>query len=98
MSVDHGGGFDRLLESAVVASWSDFMRGAPIGSVHVEYDFTANGALEYLQKAVTLPRNFGRAGFLQIATPTEKESAAAAVSMNEAFDYINCAHWSWALA
>jgi hypothetical protein len=43
------------------------------------------------QKAFTLPRNLGRAGLLQIATPTQKENAATAVSLNEAFAYIHCA-------
>jgi hypothetical protein len=139
MSMNHDS-FDRLLESAVVASWSDLVRGVPAGLVHVEYDFTTNGALDYLQvwscivrghwlmvcgyqrarpelhgngvqfhngyqsedlarmlelvilhqKAITVPGNFGRAGLLQISTPTQAASEAAAVSVNEAFDRINC--------
>jgi hypothetical protein len=140
MSINHGDSLDRLLESAVVASWADLVRGVPTELVHVEYDFTGSGALEYLQvwssivrghwlmvcgyqmagselhdsgvqfhngyqsedlarslelailhqKAFTLPRNFGRAGLLQIATPTRTDSEAAAVSVNETFDRINC--------
>jgi hypothetical protein len=137
MSIYHGGSFDRLLESAVVASWSDLMRGIPAGLVHVEYDFTGSGALDYLQvwsslgqrpvahvcgyqmagsafhdtgvhfhngwadlarmlklailhqKAFTPPRNFGRAGLLQVATPTQTATEAAAVSVNETFDRID---------
>jgi hypothetical protein len=140
--------FDQLLESAVVASWANLMRGSQRGLIQVEYGFSPSGALEHLQiwssivkgrwllacgyrraasevldtgvdfhngyksedlarilellvlhqKAFILPPNLGRAGLLQIATPTEKESAAAAVSVNEAFDYIHCAPVELALS
>ena len=133
--------FDQLLQSAVVVSWADLMRGFHGGLIHVEYDFTASGTLEHLQvwssivkgrwllawgyqrtgsevldtdvhfhngyksevlarilelvvlryKGFILPRNLGRAGLLQIATPTQEESAAAAVSVNEVLDYIRSA-------
>jgi hypothetical protein len=139
MSINYDS-FDRLLESAVVASWSDLVRGVPTGLVHVEYDFTPNGSLEYLQvwscivrghwlmvcgyqtagaefhdtgvrfhngyqsedlarvlelvilhqKALTLPPNFGRAGLLQVATPTQTASEAAAVSVSETLHRIKC--------
>jgi|SRR5579864_2730005 len=139
MSITRDESFDRLLESAVVASWSDLVRGVPVALVHVEYDFTASGALGYLQvwscivrghwlmvcgyqaaspefhdtgvqfqngyqsedlartlellilhqKAFTLPRNLGRAGLLQISTPTQTASEAAAVSVRETFHRIN---------
>jgi hypothetical protein len=140
--------FDQFLQSSVVVSWADLMRGPQGGLIHVEYDFTASGTLEHLQiwssivkghwllacgyqkaasevldagvhfyngykseglarlleqvvlrqKAFILPLNLGRAGLLQIATPTQEESAAAAVSVNEAFEYIHSAPAELALA
>jgi hypothetical protein len=148
IKVNEDRNFDQLLQSSVVVTWADLMRGSQGGLIHVEYDFTASGTLEHLQiwssivkgrwllacgyqrvaseglntgvhfhngyqseglarllelvvsrqKAFILPRNLGRAGLLQIATPTEKESAAAAVSVNEAFDYIHSAPVELALA
>ena len=38
------------------------------------------------QTSFTLPPNLGRQGLLQIITPTEKESIAAAASIRNAFD------------
>ena len=38
------------------------------------------------QSEFALPSNRGRQGLLQISTPTQEESAAAAASVNEAFD------------
>jgi len=140
--------FDQLLESAVVASWADLMRGSQRGLIHVEYGFSPSGALDHLQvwscitkgrwllacgyqmaasdvldtdvhfhngyqseglarilelvilhqKAFALPQNLDRAGLLQIATPSQRESAAAAVSVNEAFDDIHSAHVELELA
>jgi hypothetical protein len=39
----------QVLESAIVVSWADLMRGAPSGLIHVEYGFAPSGTLEYLQ-------------------------------------------------
>jgi hypothetical protein len=36
---------ERILESAVVVSWADLMRGAQTGLVHIEYGFAAGGTL-----------------------------------------------------
>jgi len=43
------------------------------------------------QNAFAAPRNLGRAGLLQIATPTPKETSAAAASISEAFDHSSSA-------
>ena len=43
------GNLERVLESAVVVSWADLMRGAEIGLVHVEYGFAPTGTLDYLK-------------------------------------------------
>jgi len=40
---------ERILESAVVVSWVDLMRGAEIGLIHVEYGFAPTGTLDYLK-------------------------------------------------
>jgi hypothetical protein len=43
------------------------------------------------QNSFLLPPNLGRQGLLQISTPTEAESAAAAASVNEGFDRLGSA-------
>lgn len=147
LSTNHGHNFDRLLESAVVASWASLMRGTESGSIHIEYDVTPSGALDFLQiwscitrgrwlliceyqraalgfhdglrfhngyqsedlartlepviahqKAFILPQRLDRASLLQIATPTKKESNAAAFAVNEALGRINSASPEPALA
>jgi hypothetical protein len=39
---------ERILESAVVVSWDDLMRGAESGLIHIEYDFAPSGTLDCL--------------------------------------------------
>jgi hypothetical protein len=141
MKMNQKQNFDQILESAVVASWADLMRGGQNGLIHIEYGFAPSGTLDYLQvwssikrghwllacayrmlpfelhdigvhfdnryeseglaeilecvithqNTFALPRNLGRAGLLQISTPTQKEIAAAAASVHEAFDYFHSA-------
>ena len=43
------------------------------------------------QNSFVLPENRGRQGLLQILTPTEQESTAAAVLVNQAFDSLGSA-------
>jgi hypothetical protein len=45
----------------------------------------ASGYMQH-QNLFALPPNLGRQGLLQITTPTEEESRAAAATLNEAFD------------
>ncbi len=40
---------ERILESAVVVSWTDLMHGAQAGLIHIEYGFAADGTLDYLK-------------------------------------------------
>jgi hypothetical protein len=40
---------ERVLESAIVVSWADLMRGAPSGLIHIQYGFASNGTLDCLQ-------------------------------------------------
>ena len=145
LSADHGHNFDQILESAVVASWASLMRGT--ASIHVEYDVTPSGALDFLQiwscitrghwllvceyqraalesrgglrfhngyqsedlarileaviahpKSFILPQKLDRARLVQIATPTKKESTAAAATVSDVLDRVNSALTEPALA
>jgi len=48
MTLNESQSLERILESAIVVSWADFMRGTQIGSIHIEYSFAANGTLDGL--------------------------------------------------
>jgi hypothetical protein len=139
MKPDEKQNLERILESAVVVSWADLMRGAPSGLIHIEYGFAPTGTLDYLkfwssisrgqwllaceywmsastfhrtgvhfdngyrseglahilesamqhQTAFSLPTDLGRQGLLQISTPTQEESTAAATSVSEAYHRIS---------
>jgi hypothetical protein len=130
---------ERILESAVVVSWTDLMRGDKNGLIHIEYDFAPSGTLDCLQvwssitrgywllacsyrmsasqlhdvgihfeneyksqglahnlavvmqhqSAFDLPPNLGRRGLLQLTTPTEEESKAAAASLRDALERVD---------
>jgi hypothetical protein len=47
---------ERILESAVIASWADLTRGAPASLIHIDYDFAAGGTLDYLKVWAPLTR------------------------------------------
>jgi hypothetical protein len=65
--------------------------------VHFHNGYQSEGLARILeavtqhQSAFALPQNLGRQGLLQIATPTEDESAAAASSVSEALDHVSSA-------
>ena len=132
---------ERTLESAIVVSWADLMRGDTTGLVQIEYGFAPKGTLDYLQiwssisrgpsllvcrywmsvssfhgsgiqfgngyqsenlahilevvmqhqGSFELPPNLVGQGMLQISTPTQEESVAAAASVNEALDSVGSA-------
>jgi hypothetical protein len=138
MQLSESQSLDRVLESAVVVSWADLMRGAGNGLIHIDYGFAASGVVDYLQiwssiargnwllaceywmspsilhrtgvrfengyrseglahilstvmqhqSAFLLPEDLGRQGLLQIPTPTQEESTAAAASVHEALDHL----------
>lgn len=125
---------ERVLESAIIVSWTDLMHGVKTGLIHIEYGVAPTGTLQYLkvlssitrghwllvceywtsantlhrigvrfengyqsdglarilefvmqhQNAFVPPPNLGGQGLFQIPTPTEKESAAAAITVTEA--------------
>jgi hypothetical protein len=47
---------DQVLESAIVVSWADLMRGAGDGLIHIEYGFAPGGTLDYLKVWSSLTR------------------------------------------
>ena len=49
MKANESQSLERILESAVVASWADLMRGAQAGLIHIEYGFAVGGTLDYLK-------------------------------------------------
>ena len=49
MKLEENQSLERILESAVVVTWADLMRGAQNGLIHLEYGFTPSGALDCLQ-------------------------------------------------
>jgi len=65
--------------------------------VHFDNGYESEGlahVLELLiahQNAFAAPRNLGRAGLLQIGTPTQQETLAATASVSEAFDHVSSA-------
>lgn len=124
---------ERVLESAIIVSWTDLMHGVKTGLIYIEYGVAPTGTLEYLkvlssitrslalvceywtsantfhrigvrfengyqsdglarilefvmqhQNAFVPPPNLRGQGLFQIPTPTEKESAAAAITVTEA--------------
>jgi hypothetical protein len=49
MKANENQSLERILESAVVVTWTDLMHGAQNGLIHLEYGFTPSGALDCLQ-------------------------------------------------
>ena len=58
MTLNESQSLERILESAIVVSWADFMRGTHIGSIHIEYGFAANGTLDGLQVLSSRARGY----------------------------------------
>jgi hypothetical protein len=56
MKSDENGSLERILESAIVVSWADLMRGAQAGLIHIEYGFASGGTLDYLKFWSSLTR------------------------------------------
>jgi hypothetical protein len=56
MSLNGNRSLDQILESAIVLSWTDLMRDAQTGLIHIEYGFTPGGTLDYLKVWSSLTR------------------------------------------
>jgi len=98
MKPDKGPSLGRILESAVILGWSDLMKDAKSGVLHLDHfedgfrseSLTDN--LEFImphQHAFSWSPDFERTGLLQIKLPTEQEIAAAADSLRDAYCHIN---------
>ena len=48
MKANESQSLERILESAVVVSWADLMRGTQAGLIQIEYRFAVAGTLDYL--------------------------------------------------
>jgi hypothetical protein len=49
MTLNGNQSLDQILESAIVVSWADLMRGTEAGLIHIEYGFAPGGTLDHLQ-------------------------------------------------
>jgi hypothetical protein len=49
MAINGNQTLDQILESAIVVSWADLMRGTEAGLIHIEYGFAPGGTLDYLK-------------------------------------------------
>ena len=47
---------EQAIESAIVACWTDLMRGAQSGLIHVEYGFAPTGTLDHLKVLSSITR------------------------------------------
>jgi hypothetical protein len=60
MKLDNGQSINRILESAVIVSWSDLMKDAKAGLMHLEYAFAPDSSLEYLKLWSSVTRGHWR--------------------------------------
>src|SRR6201998_4218643 len=65
---------ERTLESAVIVSWADLMRGAHAGVVHIEYGFAAGGTLDYLRFWSSISRGHWLLAVEYWASPSKSHS------------------------
>ena len=56
MKLDEKQSLERVLESAIVVSWSDLVRDSQTGLIHIEYTFAPAGTLDSLQVWASLTR------------------------------------------
>jgi hypothetical protein len=74
MSANESQSLERVLESAVVVSWADLMRGAQAGLVHIEYGFAAGGTLDYLKFWSSISRGHWLLAVEYWASPSKSHS------------------------
>ena len=55
---DQNENIERILESAIVANWTDLMRRDRSGLIHIEYRVTSSGSLDYLQVWSSIKRGY----------------------------------------
>jgi hypothetical protein len=74
MSANESQSLERVLESAVVVSWADLMRGAQAGLVQIEYDFAAGGTLDDLKFWSSITRGHWLLAVEYWASPSKSHS------------------------
>jgi hypothetical protein len=74
MSANESQRLERVLESAVVVSWADLMRGAQAGLVQIEYDFAAGGTLDDLKFWSSITRGHWLLAVEYWASPSKSHS------------------------
>jgi hypothetical protein len=74
MSAHESQSLERVLESAVVVSWADLMRGAQAGLVHIEYGFAAGGTLDDLKFWSSITRGHWLLAVEYWASPSKSHS------------------------
>jgi len=75
MNTNERQNLEQILESAVVASWTDLMRGAQAGLVHMEYGFAAGGTLDYLKLWSSISRGHWFLAVEYWMSPSKSHSA-----------------------
>jgi hypothetical protein len=56
MALNENQSLEQILESAIIVSWPDLMRGTEAGLIHIEYGFAPGGTLDYLKVWSSLTR------------------------------------------
>lgn len=74
MNANENQSLERILESAVVVSWPDLVRGAKAGLIQVEYGLAAGGTVEYLQFWSSQSRGHWLLALGYWASPSESHS------------------------
>ncbi len=58
MKIDVNQDLEQVLESGVVVNWTELMRGAQSGVIHIEYGFAPSGTLDCLQVWSSITRGY----------------------------------------
>ena len=76
MKLNQEQNIERVLESAVVVSWADLMRGTERGLIHAEYGFFPSGTLNYLEVWASVTRGYWLLACSYWMSPSELHGAA----------------------
>ncbi len=95
MKLENSQSLERVLESAIIVSWTDLMKDAKSGLIHLEYAFVPNGSLEYLKIWSCLRRGQWRLACEYWMSPTtfhlqgvHFESGFGSEGLTEILDFI----------
>ena len=74
MTLNKNQSLECILESAVVVSWGDLMRGGQTGLIHIEYGFAPTGTLDYLKFWSSITRGHWLLAVDYWASPSKSHS------------------------